>query len=441
MIPGVLELNSKTKYGMSSRNVPSYLFRPLDTSLGLCIVGCSRKDTTSNVLALITVEQWTEKLTKGNLTEIIGNCGDQIAEETALLFQYSIRPWKKFKEPFKIPTQEYPFITGYAFNVDPAGCQDIDDVVLIGENGYIYIVIADVCSWVSENKRHFEIASKIGQTLYKDGQVIAPLLPFQEEISLFPGKLRRGVALKFKWDKEITEISFERISFINTESFSYENIHSSKYSNLLMNISSYLAKKQLNDSHEWIEQLMIFYNTETAKILMKKNQGFLRSQSPPDIEKLELYKSFGVELANKSASYVSPSENANHYGMNQKYCHATSPIRRFVDIINQMVLCNEIPFECLIDEINKREKCSKKYEREIFFLRKVLEPSRNINGIVLNDHRIWIPEWKRIITCENNSIPGNKGKIVYSVNMNNSTWKRRLVFRFEDTDCLEQQTI
>jgi hypothetical protein len=208
-----------------------------------------------------------------------------------------------------------------------------------------------------------------------------------------------------------------------------------------MNISSYLAKKQLNDSHEWIEQLMIFYNTETAKILMKKNQGFLRSQSPPDIEKLELYKSFGVELANKSASYVPPSENANHYGMNQKYCHATSPIRRFVDIINQMVLCNEIPFECSIDEINKREKCSKKYEREIFFLRKVLEPSRNINGIVLNDHRIWIPEWKRIITCENNSIPGNKGKIVYSVNMNNSTWKRRLVFRFEDTDCLEQQTI
>jgi len=435
MIPGILELNSKTKYGMSSRNVPSYLFRPLDISLGLCIVGCSRKDTTSNVLALITVEHWTEKLTKGNLTEIIGNCGDQNAEETALLFQYSIRPWKKFKEPFKIPTNEYPFVSGYSFNVDPVGCQDIDDVILIDDNGYIYIVIADVCSWVSENKKHFEIASKIGQTLYKDGQVIAPLLPFQEEISLLPGKLRKGIALKFKWNTEITEISFEKISFINTESFSYETFYTSKYANLLMNISSYLAKKTLNDSHEWIEQLMIFYNTETAKILMKKNQGFLRSQSPPDIEKLELYKSFGIELANKSAVYVLPSEDANHYGMKQKYCHATSPIRRFVDIINQMVLCNEIPFECSIDEINKREKCSKRYERDLFFLRKVLEPSRNIQGIVLNDHRIWIPEWKRIITCENDSIPGKKCKIVYSVNMNNTTWKRRLVFRFEDINC------
>ena len=104
MIPGILELNSKTKYGMSSRNVPSYLFRPLDTSLGLCIVGCSRKDTTSNVLALINVEHWSEDLTKGNLTEIVGKCGDMKAEELALLYQYSVRPWKKFKEPLIAPS-------------------------------------------------------------------------------------------------------------------------------------------------------------------------------------------------------------------------------------------------------------------------------------------------------------------------------------------------
>jgi hypothetical protein len=32
---------------------------------------------------------------------------------------------------------------------------------------------------------------------------------------------------------------------------------------------------------------MIFYNKEAAKILVRKNQGFLRAQSAPDIEKYQ----------------------------------------------------------------------------------------------------------------------------------------------------------
>ena len=437
MIPGILELNSKTKYGMSSRNVPSYLFRPLDTSLGLCIVGCSRKDTTSNVLALINVEHWSEDLTKGNLTEIIGKCGDMKAEELALLYQYSVRPWKKFKEPLIIPSLiESRLVTGYAFNIDPEGCRDIDDVILIGDDGYTYIVIADVCSWVSLNKKYFEIASSVGQTLYKDGQVIAPLIPFEEELSLLPGKLRRGVALKFKWNGSITELAFERITFTNTESFTYDSIYESPHVQFLMTLTSYLAREYLEDSHRWIETLMIFYNKEAAKILVKKKQGFLRAQSAPDIEKYQTYKDLGVDveiLANKAAEYVYPSDDALHWGFSTIYCHATSPIRRFADIINQMVVCDETPLDCSLEILNERGKKSKKYERDLFFLHKVVE-SREVTGISLNDHRVWIPEWKRIITCSNTVEPGTKGRIVYSVNLNQSTWKRRLAFRFEDID-------
>ena len=246
------------------------------------------------------------------------------------------------------------FISGYSFNVDPEGCLDIDDTILLGEDGYIYIVIADVYSWINNNEKCFELASKVGQTLYKDGKIIAPLLPFQEEVSLLPGKKRRGIALKFKWNNEITDISFTKITFINNESFTYESIYKSKFSNLLKDIASYLAQKNITDSHEWIEQLMIFYNCEAAKILLKKQKGYLRAQESPD--KLETFKKYGVDLeilSNKSAKYVIPSNDAIHYGLQKLYCHATSPIRRFVDIINQMNLVEDKEFDCDIDILNK----------------------------------------------------------------------------------------
>ena len=360
MIVGILELNSKTKYGMSSRNVPSYLFRPLDTKLGLCIVGCSRKDTTSNVLAVITVDHWEQqKLTKGCLVEVLGVCGDKEAEEKALLYQYAIRPWKKWnKEDLIFPkVSGHRLVKGYSFNVDPEGCVDIDDAVLL-DGDHVYIVIADVAQWVSYNKELFKKAEMIGQTLYKNGKVVAPLLPFEEECSLLPGKLRYGVALKFKWNGEISDISFENISFINSESFTYESIYKSEHSALLKNMASHLAGREVTDSHEWIEQLMIFYNCEAAKVLVERKTGLLRTQAEPDIEKLEQYKVLGVDsefLANKSAIYSPAATQAKHWGLQKDYyCHSTSPIRRFADIVNQMILRGDTEFDCNVDLLNSR---------------------------------------------------------------------------------------
>ena len=53
MIPGIIELNSKTIYGLTSRNVPIYRFKPLNTNLTDYLVGCSQKDRTQNMLGLI----------------------------------------------------------------------------------------------------------------------------------------------------------------------------------------------------------------------------------------------------------------------------------------------------------------------------------------------------------------------------------------------------
>lgn len=449
-VPGILELSSRTRYGMTSRNVPMYLFRPFDfRKYSLCVVGCSQRDTSSNVLALVDVDQWnSESLTRGQLVRIFGKCGYSPAEKEALLHQYTEFPWKKFDtSTIQRPYEDRPLLKGYTFNVDPIGCRDIDDVFTIGDDGYFYITIGDVSEWFKQNKGHafIQIASNLGQTLYSDGQIVSPLLPFEKECSLLQGEERYGVSMRFKWTgSSIQDVSFLKTKIMNTETFNYDSVYYSKYAQLLREIASYLLGCDTIDSHEWIEQLMILYNTEAAKILVNTQKGLLRTHSAPDLEKLELYKRLiGLDaryIGYKSATYVgATAENTVHWGLEkQQYCHATSPIRRFADIVNQSILKGDvIDFEYDIDILNEQSKCAKQYEKELFFLDAVLNSdSRYVEGaVVLNDHRIWVREWKRVITCKNTFPPGTRGIVKYSLDMNQSTWKRKMVFRFEDTDC------
>jgi len=444
MIPGIIELNSKTIYGLTSRNVPIYRFKPLNTNLNDYLVGCSYKDRTQNMLGLI--EQ--SDTMRSNLIKIIGPCGDMKAEKEALLLQYSKNVWKKFdKTTLKSPTiGERKELEGFTFNIDPYGCTDIDDVVTIGNDGYIYITIADVASWMNTNLELFEKAKTVGQSLYRDGNVVSHLLPNEEECSLLPNTKKLGVSLKFKWDSEkITDISFEKVVVTNNQSLTYEQAYNFEHSKLLKRIASYLAGEELHDSHEWIEQLMIFYNCEAAKILSDKNIGILRSQDQPEMEKMEMYKNFVTDisyLANKSARYTAASLKEPHWGLSKGlYCHATSPIRRFADIVNQMVICGYETPEVDCEELNRLQNEAKKYERDSFFLEKILgNQNRTTDGIVLSDHRIWVPEWKRLITCKNDYSPGTPGILKYSLDMNQTTWKRRMVFKFVNINYQEQQS-
>lgn len=435
-VAGILELTSRTKYGMTSRNIPLYLFRPLNPKLSPCIVGCS-KQSTSNVLALVDVPKWeSNKLTRGNLTRILGNCGDFKAEEEAIVHQYIKDGWSS-GITISIPNTatDRHRVTGISFNIDPEGCEDIDDVFTIGDDGYFYITIADVAEWMKENIESLRKAQQLAQTHYSnDGKIIQPMIPFQGECSLFPNSVCLGVSLRFKIeDSKATNIEFLKTIILNNISYTYESVYKSQFVDTIKHVVTSLGCSS-SDSHDWVAQLMIFYNIEAAKVLKQKGQGILRVHSSPDIEKLEKFKHLGVDgqfLAFKSARYVPATSNEKHWGLNTDvYCHATSPIRRFADVINQFVLKNEEPPNVDIDVLNERSKELKQFARDSFFLEQVQKSSYSVMGITLNDHRIWIPEWKRIITCKNTELEGTAGTVHFSLDMNQSTWKRRMVFKF-----------
>jgi hypothetical protein len=247
-----------------------------------------------------------------------------------------------------------------------------------------------------------------------------------------------GVSLRFRIiDYQVADIEFIKTRITNDISYTYDSVYQSEHADTLKHVVKSLGCNS-SDSHDWVAQLMIFYNIEAAKVLKYKGQGILRVHSSPDVEKLESFKSLGVDaqfLAFKSAKYVPTESDEKHWGLKTDvYCHATSPIRRFADIINQYVLKSEEPPDVDIDILNERSKELKRFARDSFFLRQLLQKDvRSVEGIVLNDHRIWVPAWKRIVTCKNEYPIGTTGTLNYSLDMNQSTWKRRMVFRFVST--------
>ena len=94
LIVGTIELTNKSKYGLTSRKIPMYLFTPYDKKYPHFIVGCSEKDIKRNRIGLIKCDIWSEKSTfpRGLIQQIFGISGDYEAEKQALIYQAS--PWK-----------------------------------------------------------------------------------------------------------------------------------------------------------------------------------------------------------------------------------------------------------------------------------------------------------------------------------------------------------
>jgi len=165
---GTLELNSKTKYGITAKGYPIYLFLPVHRNYPPFIVGSSHKDCSQNVMAVINFDSWTDNLPRGSLVRIIGPCSSLAVQEEALMLTYN--PYKMPKN-LEIELERTDFIERChtpenTFNIDPEGCVDIDDVISLTDN-QLWITIADVDERVSPGSSVDNYAALQGQTVYK----------------------------------------------------------------------------------------------------------------------------------------------------------------------------------------------------------------------------------------------------------------------------------
>lgn len=430
LIVGTLELTSKSTYGMTKRGHMMYLCTPYDKRYPAFVVGSSEKDRSKNKIVLIKLEDWKGTFPRGSIQQTLGNSGDEKAERDALIWQAC--PWRYPEYDYQpklvdAPQTKRVELVGHTFHIDPQGCKDVDDVITIKEevdSWTVTITISDVASYVEDGGAIDILASLIGQTLYDTtGKVVRPMLPTEyseKACSLLPGKESYGVSLQFTWTgNEMINLKWFQSKFVVSQSFTYEEFQetNSPMREVVKEIASYLANERLDDAHDWVAQMMILYNTEAGKCLKHIKTGVLRRHSEPDRERLARYKEYVPELeklAFSSAEYCLAEENdTTHYGLNTTtYAHASSPIRRYADLINQRILIrliqqnNEMYIVPLaMYDMNMREKAIRRYARDSDYLSAIMSGKNTFTGIIIDKTmngdwvtiRLYVPEWKRII--------------------------------------------
>jgi hypothetical protein len=201
--------------------------------------------------------------------------------------------------------------------------------------------------------------------------------------------------------------------------------------------------------------MMIFYNEQAGKLLAAHGTGILRRHSPPAAAKLQALLAIpGVppHLLYEAAEYCcSTDSNTRHHGLGlDTYAYASSPLRRYADLVNQRAIhaiLDRSPYphtaETLVSDLNRRARQAKAFARDLFFITLFQGTSIVAEGTVtipsfqdgkgLWKTKVWVPDWKRVITArslENPEFePGTPVHLSWYDRRDAPNWKERIVFK------------
>jgi exosome complex exonuclease DIS3/RRP44 len=441
LISGILQISSKTIYGVTKQKVPLYLFRPTDWHFPNFYVPSKMKKQGTNVYMVISFHSWSinSKYPRGQIVKIIGNVGILENEYENILYKYNL-PTSKLKDYVLNDSINNDVIRSdfrdlNVLSIDPPGCTDIDDAVHILEldsTVQIGIHIADVSHYIVENSDLDLLIRKRLTTVY------AP----HKQINMIPNNLGNNIcSLKAGEDRFTFSIIFTLDSnghILNTEfgkgiihsngALSYEqaqthienSVHDlHKLNNLCKKIrdhNQFTIDQNTDDAHSMIETLMVLANTTVATKLMEcSNNSLLRIHEKSHTCSINDYnlpdnlKKYIRILSMNSAKYKIIEDktiDTTHHGLNlQYYTHFTSPIRRYADIIVHRMLNNIInntpsdlvPSE-VINNMNNVNKVSKKAERDFkkIQLMTTIDEYEIVQAFIISIHEhkvgIYIPE-------------------------------------------------
>jgi hypothetical protein len=360
------------RQGTTKSGTPLYMGYPLDPMYPPVIVGSRESDLTQNRFALVLVKGYEEafRWPRAEFRSWIGTVGDPTAERSALLLMSG----STASPPLAIlPVFDCkPLHTWNTCNIDPPGCTDIDDVISWKLDGStiveVIISIADVSSFVLPDTPEDSEAACRGQSLYAAGKVVSPMihpLISEKAASLHADGVPRPVV-----SLHLPSKTWSRGFLVNQKSYTYEEA----VGNSILKEVFTMCGAVSDDPHEWIERAMVLYNVEAAKRI--KGIGILRTQAPPEAAKAMMWKTAAAASGESSLALLGYSaglyaKEGTHWALGEEvYCHATSPLRRYADLVNQRCLVNILDGKThsptsniLIESLNTRSRIAKRLDR------------------------------------------------------------------------------
>jgi len=497
-IGGILELSSKVRYGITSRGVPIFRFIPYDKRLTPFAVSCSQRNLFYNVHAIVAASPSfsttnPKELPKGFIVQPLGIPTPQ-SELQVLLAAYAYDNKKSLRKQIQNPqlpgchsTPDLSIrerLDGFTFNIDPAGCRDVDDTFTIKQiddsNWKISINIADVSAWIEENSALDSIAKLRATSFYSPvGECLAPMLPpeISEGLaSLLPGQDKPTYSLTFTFSTYTyagkQEYFVDNFEWLETttrvdKSFTYEEAQAKcsefpeiqvlqKCSQAIQSLlkltpsaPSAPPASEESDSHIWVQNMMILYNWKAGLKLHYMHTGILRSHktsaNPDTMEALTKIHPDLAFLAYESAKFCSATdEDTAHYGLGiGKYAYASSPIRRYCDLVNQRILKGSTSpiHPQLIEQLNRRQKQAKAFSRDLFFMSQLSNNTTTcVTGVVVSSDtskgkfKVYVPAWKRTVTVKTlvtSLLPqqATNVSLEWFEDTGKPHWKERIIFR------------
>ena len=497
---GVLILEKNKTYGRTLNNKRLlYKCIPDDPHIPIFLIPYDVKIQFSKVYknkyVVFKYDNWQDKHPQGILIESIGDVDNleafyeyqlyckslhisisDISDKTRILLNKNIQD-QYIEAILRNPDYHIEdYRDKYVFTIDPNNSIDYDDgfsVTTMGNNTKVIIYIANVFFWL-ETLGLWNSFSKRVATIYLPDRR-RPMLPTilsDTLCSLLEKQQRFAFAMEIMIDNNTGNIIgdpvYKNVVISVTKNYSYEDINlvynDINYTHLFD--ITYKMNKYIKTSHDVVSFWMVKMNQIIGSYMATNKIGIFRATvNNSDDENsgrnndYEMLKHFNDDTRraiqnwnNTAGKYVLFDDDVdlNHFMMNSKYIHITSPIRRLVDLLNQMILSNYTGITTkmsndsmlFLDEwkqqmeyINTSMRSIRKIQTDCFLLNKcfnnpmILDDTYSgvlFDKIIKNDgtfhYMVYLEELKLL------------SRIITHIDLNNYSISRFKLFLFENED-------